>query len=304
MKAIITGSNGLLGSSIKELIGENNFFHTRPIVDLTNAEAVDNMFHQLNKEKYNTLIHCAAKVGGVFFNSNNNKSFFETNVSIDKNVLNNAFKYDYSNVITILSTCIFPDKATFPLTINQIDNGRPHDSNYGYAYAKRLLAYETKIYREVTQKNWISIVPTNLYGKNDQFNLENSHLVAGLIRKAYECSLSGDDFIVWGDGNQKRQLVFSDDMAKIVMWAIDNWKSGTPLIAVDEREYSIKEVVNIISDRFKIHENRIKYDISKLSGQLRKPAQSDIKDFKFISLEEGINKTIDWFVENYDKIRQ
>lgn len=303
MKAIITGSNGLLGSAVKELVGENNFFHTRSIVDLTNSKAVDNMFYKLNKSGYDTLIHSAAKVGGVLSNMNNNKFFFEENVSIDKNVLNNAFKYNYKNVVTILSTCIFPDKATYPLTINQIDNGAPHDSNSGYAYAKRLLAYETKIYREVTGKNWISIVPTNLYGKNDQFNLKNSHLVPALIRKAYECSLNGEDFIVWGDGAPLRQFVFSEDMAKILIWALENWKSGTPLIAVDEREYSIKEVVNIIASRFKIQESRIKYDTSKPNGQHRKPAQSDVKDFKFISLEDGVNKTIDWFIENYDKIR-
>ena len=156
------------------------------------------------------------------------------------------------------------------------------------------------MYRNVIKKNWISIVPTNLYGPKDNFDLADSHLVPALIRKAYECSLDGSDFYVWGDGSPMRQFVYSEDMSKIIQWAIENWKSDKPLMAINEKEYSIKEVVNIISKRFNISENRIKYDKTKPLGQLRKPAKSDIEWFDFTPLEEGINKTIDWFIENYN----
>ena len=152
---------------------------------------------------------------------------------------------------------------------------------------------------KLINKNWISIIPTNLYGPKDNFHLEDSHLVHALIRKAYECSLDGSDFHVWGDGSPMRQFVYSEDMSKIIQWAIDNWRSERPLMAINEREYTIKEVVNIISDRFNISEDRIKYDITKPIGQLRKPAKSDIEWFDFTPLDVGINKTIDWFIENY-----
>jgi GDP-L-fucose synthase len=126
-----------------------------------------------------------------------------------------------------------------------------------------------------------------------------------LIRKAYEASINGTDFNVWGDGGPMRQFVYSEDMSKIVEWAIDSWKSEKPLMAINEKEYTIKEVVTIIADRFNISEDKIKYDITKPLGQLRKPAKSDIEWFDFTALDVGINKTIDWFIENYNtnKIR-
>ena len=135
--------------------------------------------------------------------------------------------------------------------------------------------------------------------QKDNFNLKDSHLVPALIRKAYESKINDTDFIVWGDGSPLRQFVYSEDMSEIIEWAINEWGSDKPLMAINEKEYSIKEVVNIIAKRFDISENRIKYDITKPLGQLRKPAKSDIDWFDFTPLEEGINKTIDWFIENY-----
>ena len=261
----------------------------------------------MNLEKTpDTLIHCAAKVGGVQANMNNNKGFFNENNWINNNVIDNAVKYDIKNIVNILSTCVFPDKEViYPLTADQIDNGNPHPSNHGYAYSKRLLYYSTKYCREVTGNNWISIVPNNIYGGNDNFNLENGHLVPALIRKAHNASMSGEDFIVWGNGTALRQFIYSDDLAKVILWSIDNWKSGTPMMAVNEIEHSIKEVVDIIANRFKISQNKIKYDATKPSGQFRKPAKSDIpNDFKLTSLEEGINKTIDWYENNINNFRK
>ena len=294
-KIIVTGGHGLLGNAIKKQI--NCITPKRSEVDLENDS-----FSEFIKKNNNidTVIHCAAKVGGVGANMNNNFEFFHKNIKIDQNVLNSCLENKIQNVVTILSTCVFPDKIEYPLTADKIDLGAPHFSNYGYSYAKRLLFYETKMYRNVAKQNWISIIPTNLYGEFDNFNLENSHLIPALIRKAYESSITGDNFVVWGDGSPLRQFVHSDDMAKIILWAIDNWKDEKPLMAVNEKEYSIKEVATIIAKRFKIPENKIIFDNTKPNGQHRKPAKSDVSWFEFMSLEEGINKTIDWFIENYN----
>jgi len=108
-----------------------------------------------------------------------------------------------------------------------------------------------------------------------------------------------------GDGTPLRQFIFSEDLSKVIIWAIDNWKSNKSFMAINEQEYSIKEIVEIISRRFNIPPEKIKYNTSKPSGQFRKPAKTDIlEDFKFTPLEEGINKTIDWFIENYDIARK
>jgi GDP-L-fucose synthase len=295
MSVLITGGNGLLGSPIVKDLNGKTFSSLE--CDLRKDNFKNYVEHNFGQP--NTIIHCAARVGGVGANMKHNLEFFKDNINIDNNVLSSCLDMGTENLVTILSTCIFPDKVEYPLTADKLDLGPPHNSNYGYAYAKRLLGYQTKVYRNVINKNWISIIPTNLYGPKDNFHLEDSHLVPALIRKAYECSLDGSDFHVWGDGSPMRQFVYSEDMSKIIQWAIDNWRSERPLMAINEREYTIKEVVNIISDRFNISEDRIKYDITKPIGQLRKPAKSDIEWFDFTPLDVGINKTIDWFIENY-----
>jgi GDP-L-fucose synthase len=302
MSILVTGGNGLLGSPILRDLGGRTFSSKECDLRKDNFKKfIDDNYGEIP----NTIIHCAARVGGVGANLNHNLEFFKDNIHIDNNVLSSCLEMGTENLVTILSTCIFPDKVEYPLTSDKLDLGPPHDSNYGYAYAKRLLAYQTKMYRNVIKNNWISIVPTNLYGPKDNFHLENSHLVPALIRKAYEASINGTDFNVWGDGGPMRQFVYSEDMSKIVEWAIDSWKSEKPLMAINEKEYTIKEVVTIIADRFNISEDKIKYDITKPLGQLRKPAKSDIEWFDFTTLDVGINKTIDWFIENYNtnKIR-
>ena len=292
---IVTGGHGLLGDAIKKK--KNCISFSRKEIDLE----TDNFYDFLSSKKnISTIIHCAAKVGGVGANMNANFEFFQKNIKIDQNVLNSCLEYNVENLVTILSTCVFPDKVEYPLTADKIDLGAPHFSNYGYSYAKRLLYYQTKMYRNVVGKNWISVIPTNLYGANDNFNLESSHLIPALIRKAYDASLNGDDFVVWGDGTPLRQFVYSDDMADIILWAIDNWKSDMPLMAVNETEYSIKEVAMIIADRFGISENKVIFDKTKPNGQFRKPAKSDVNWFNFTPLEDGLHKTIDWFIENYN----
>lgn len=299
MKAIVTGSSGLLGSAIKKQLEEEHLYLTSRSLDLTNPSHT-NADISLLRNKYDTIIHCAAKVGGVKANMDNNDLFFWENYKMNKNLLEAAYSAKYKNFVSILSTCVFPNEVEYPLTADKINLGAPHPTNYGYSYAKRLLGYQTSLFGNmIPGSNWISVIPTNLYGFNDNFNLNDSHLIPALIRKAYEASLSGDDFVVWGDGTPLRQFVYSDDMASIILWAIDNWKSEAPLMAVNEREYSIKEVAMIIADRFGISENKIIFDKTKPNGQFRKPAKSDVNWFEFTPLEEGLNKTIDWFVKNY-----
>lgn len=308
-KVVVTGSNGLLGSAIKRELFDNgegpHIFLTRKDANLeSHAEGAITIYKSSAVHQADTLIHCAAKVGGVQANMDNNEGFFVSNTTIDFNVLHGAANGKIQNLVSILSTCVFPDNdVTYPLTADQIDMGAPHGSNYGYAYSKRLLLYQTKIYAKAMGLNWISVIPTNLYGPHDNFDLNNGHLIPALIRKAYEAKRDGTDYVVWGDGTPLRQFVYSEDMAKIVLWASKNWKSDVPMMAVNPREYSIKEVVDIITQRFQIPEDRIIYDQSKPNGQFKKTASSDVEWFEFTPLEEGINKTIDWFIVNYEKAR-
>ena len=313
MKTLVTGGNGLLGSALKSYLGEdgNYFQHLRGNglhkVDLRDNKETNAYFSKLN-EYYgiDTVIHCAARVGGLKANMDDNNGFFRDNYMINRNVLEAAERYKIKNFVSILSTCIFPDKeVSYPLTADQINNGAPHNSNYGYSYAKRLLGYETSIFRKVNNTNWISIVPTNVYGTNDNFNLNDSHLIPALIHKAYLAKRDNTDFEIWGDGTPLRQFIYADDLARVIMWALENWDKEIPFMAINEKEYSVGEIAIIIAKIFDIDEERIKFNSTKPSGQFRKPAKTDIpSSFKFTPIEIGLEKTIDWFVKNYDKSRK
>jgi GDP-L-fucose synthase len=306
MKTLVTGSNGLLGSALKKELGEKGeYYNGKKDCNLFNKKEVNAAF-LVNHDSWDSVIHCAAKVGGVKANMENNELFFEENYLMNKNVLEAAYQYKIKNFVSILSTCVFPDKeVTYPLTANQIENGSPHPSNFGYSYAKRLLGYETSMYRKLTGLNWISVIPTNVFGEKDNFHLENSHLIPGLIHKAYLAKRDNTDFIVWGDGTPLRQFIYSEDLAKLILWALENWKSDVPFMAVNPKEYSVKEVAFLIAKILDIDEKRIIFDINKPSGQFKKTASTDAPlDFKFTPLEEGLEKTINWFISNYDTARK
>lgn len=306
MKTLVTGSKGLLGSALKKELGEvGDYYSGKKDCNLLSKEDVESAF-LVNHDNWNTIIHCAAKVGGVKANMENNELFFEENYKINKNILEAAYEYKIKNFVSILSTCVFPDKEVkYPLTANQIENGVPHPSNYGYSYAKRLLGYETSMYRRLTGLNWISVIPTNVFGMEDNFHLENSHLIPGLIHKAYLAKRDNTDFIVWGDGTPLRQFIYSEDLAKLILWALENWKSDIPFMAVNPLEYSVKDIALIIAKHLDISEERIKFDSTKPSGQFKKTASTDAPvDFKFTPIEEGIKKTIDWFISNYETARK
>lgn len=306
MKILVTGSNGLLGSALKKVLGHNHIYHTRKDVDLTDNEKTQQYFKKMiEQEGVDTVIHAAAKVGGIIANMKSNQSFFLENYKINNNVVSSCSFFGIQNFVNILSTCIFPNEnVNYPLTPDQIDFGAPHPSNYGYSYAKRLSGYETKIMRNVLKKNWYSIVPTNLYGPNDNFNLENSHLIPGMIHRAYLSKINNDKFVVWGDGTQLRQFVYSEDLAKLIIWSLENWKKETHCMIINEPEISVSEIANIIKKRFGIDDSDLIYDTSKPKGQLRKPAKTDVGHYEFKKIDDGINETIDWFLSNIENLRK
>jgi GDP-L-fucose synthase len=305
-KILVTGSNGLLGSSLKKILGNNHIYHTRKDADLKNYEETFNYFkNKILNDGVDTVIHAAARVGGVKANMENNQDFFYDNYVINSNVMKVCAILQVNNFVNILSTCIFPNEnITYPLTSDQIDKGSPHKSNYGYSYAKRLSGYETQIFRNVLNKNWYSVVPTNLYGPHDNFNLEDSHLIPGMIHRAYLAKQNNEKFVIWGDGSPLRQFVYSDDLAKLILWTLTNWKKEKHCMLVNEKEVSVMEIAKIISKKFGFTEDDLIFDKTKPKGQFRKPALSDIKNFEFKPIEDGINETIDWFINNYSDARK
>jgi GDP-L-fucose synthase len=306
-RILVLGSNGLVGNSLKEILGPNHVYHTKNDSNLLSSEVTKNYLeYQVKNKGVDTIINCAAKVGGVLYNQKNNENFFLENFKINSNVISTCLELQIKNFVNLSSTCVFPDDVPiYPLTPDQMLVGQPHHTNFGYAFSKRISTYQTSIINKVLKYNWITVVPTNIYGPNDNFNLENGHVIPSLIHKAFLSKKNNTKFVIWGDGEAERQFIYSMDLAKNILWAIDNWNKDEPFMSVNPKEYKIKKIVDIISEKFNIKSEEIEYDFDKPKGQEKKPAISNIQSgYNFIGIKEGLSETIDWFVKNYDFVRK
>lgn len=298
-KVLVTGGNGLVGSSITSDIKIGKEF------DLRNYNEVDNMF-SIHSPTH--VIHCAGKVGGLSANMNHKGEFFFDNIMINTNIIELSRKYNVKKLVTFLSTCIFPNEVEYPLTEKKIHLGHPHFSNYPYAYAKRMADIQTRAYREQYGVNYVSVIPTNIYGPNDNFSLNNGHVIPMLIHKMYLSQKNKTDFIVWGSGNPLREFIFSKDIAKLSEWALENYDESEPIIFSNSQEISIKNLVDLLVSEFNF-KGKVKFDSSRPDGQHRKPTdnsklKSYLPDFKFTPIEDGIKETINWFINNYENTRK
>jgi len=306
-KVLVTGSNGLVGSALKKILGPEHVYHTKDDVDLLDPKkTMDYITYHVKHSDVDTVIHCAAKVGGVQANMKDNKGFFIENFVINNNIVESSYKNEIPNFVNLLSTCIFPDKnIKFPLTPDQIDNGSPHPSNHGYAYAKRLSGYQTNIIKKVLNSNWVSVIPTNVYGTNDNFHLEDGHMIPAMIHRAYLSKQRSEKMVVWGDGSPLRQVIYSEDLAKLIIWSLNNWTSDDPFMAINPIENSILDIAKIICNTFDIKDEDIIFDSTKPMGQYKKPAITNAPvGFEFKNLNEGIKDTVEWFIQNYKEVRK
>jgi GDP-L-fucose synthase len=295
---LVTGGNGLVGSCVTGNHKPRSFE-----VDLME---LDSLVDYINKNKIKYVVHCAGRVGGVKDNSENPGDFFYKNMQMSLNVLEASRITGVTKTLCMLSTCIFPADATYPLTIDQIHLGEPHVSNYGYGFSKRMLEVNARSYRDQYDMNVITIVPCNVYGPRDNFNLESSHVVPGLIHKAHNAKWSNQPLHVWGSGKPKRELLYSKDLGKITDKVLCDYDSPQPLIISPDEEISILDLAKVIAKQFGVEDIHFEEDMPV--GLMRKPSDnSELKKFMdvdFLSIEEGIAETSDWFNCNYKDIRK
>ena len=299
-KLLVTGGYGMVGSTIPCDIK----FRSSE-VDLTDYNTTYNFFKESNPKN---VIHCAGKIGGVGANSTKKGEFLLKNTYINTNTIEASRLVGVDKLVCLLSTCVFPATAVYPLTPDQIHNGEPHESALGYSYSKRLAEVQIRTYREQYGLNYVSLVPCNIYGPNDNFTLDECHVIPSLIHKCYLAKLNNTPLEVWGDGNSFREFMFSKDVGKISLWALDNYDDGTPLIISPSQEVKIKDLVLLIAEIMDF-KGEIIFDTNKPFGQYRKPSDNSIftklyPDFVFTPLEEGLKETIEWFITNYDNIRK
>ena len=300
---LITGGTGLVGYQLQKLLPEAICIGSE--FDLRDAIVVNQLFEKIKPTK---VIHCAGKVGGLLGNMNHKGEFFYDNIMMNTNVIEACRVHNVEKLVSFLSTCIFPNDVEYPLTEKKIHIGPPHNSNDAYSYAKRMADIQIRAYNEQYGLNYTSVVPTNIYGQNDNFDLENGHVVPSLIHKCYLAKQNNEDFRIWGSGKPLREFIHSSDIAKLTVWALDNYTELEPIILSTSDEVTIKHVAELIAKEFD-YEDRIVFETDKPDGQHRKPSDNAklkkyLPDYIFMSVEDGIKETVAWFNDNYKEARK
>jgi len=302
-KILVTGGSGLVGRCFES--DRFKLTGSRKHIDLLDSKALS---EELSLSKPEGIIHCAAKVGGVKGNMDYPAEFTYQNLVMNTNIIEESRKAGIKKLISFASTCVFPDNVEYPLTPDKIHLGPPHSSNYGYAYAKRMADIQIQSYREQYGLNYFSVIPCNIYGPGDNYNMETGHVIPSLIHKFFLAAERDEDVTIWGSGSPLREFIFSKDVARLTELLYDNYNEGTPVILSPSIEISIKDLVHLIADIFEFKGN-INFDTSKPEGQFRKPSDNSViknmfPDFRFTPIEEGLKESIDWFKENYPNIRK
>ncbi|XP_067000136.2 GDP-L-fucose synthase [Anabrus simplex] len=316
MIILVTGGSGLVGKAIQTIVekekrpNEEWIFVRSKDADLSDREQTKALF---DRHHPTHVIHLAAMVGGLFHNMSHNLDFLRTNIHINDNVLQTSYETGVVKVVSCLSTCIFPDKTSYPIDETMIHNGPPHPSNFGYSYAKRLIDIANRGYHEQHGCCYTSVVPCNVFGPYDNFSLESSHVIPALIRRMHDLIEKDNseqaEFTVLGSGKPLRQFIYSLDLAKLFLWVLREYNSVEPIIlSVDEAdEVSISTAAECVAKAFDFR-GRLTYDTSKADGQFKKTASNaklrhHLPDFKFTPFKQAIAETVNWFKLNRSSAR-
>ena len=317
MKILVTGGSGLIGQAIQTKCKIITPHHTFTFLsskdgDLRDYSTVYSIFEKINPD---IVIHLAANVGGLYKNMTQKVEMIRDNININMNVLKCCHLFNIIKCFCCLSTCIFPDKTEYPINEKMLHDGPPHESNSGYAYAKRMMEVLCRAYNDQYARNFICIIPTNIYGKFDNFSLTDGHVIPSLIHQCYLAKKENKPFIIKGSGKPLRQFIYSEDLAIILLYMIDYYHSvDSMILSVSEKEeVSIETIGNQIASLFGVTD--IRFDTSYSDGQYKKTADNTrcmkflSKDvgqtsFTFTSIEEGLKETINWFKENLNTIRK
>lgn len=305
-KILITGGTGLVGSALSDYIRQKNEYEIFPVgskdADLRDFVSTKQLFQYI---KPDYVIHLAGKVGGVKANTEFVGDFYRDNILINTHILELAREFNVSKTVSLMSTCIYPDQISYPISPEDLHKGPPHESNFGYAYAKRMLDIQSRAYRKQYGCNFINVIPNNTYGPNDNFDVENGHVIPSLIMKIHEAKILRLPSVnIWGDGTPLRQFTYSYDLASSIFWAFKNYHKEEPINIGNPMELSIKYVAETIK-LVTTYTGEIEWDTSKPKGQHRKYSKIyNIPGQSYLSLVNGLAHTYSWFKSNYPKVRR
>ena len=303
-KILVCGANGMVGSAIIRNLKEKGYKHlvfgTRGWVDFTNQRQTSAFFDDIKPEY---VFVAAAKVGGIMANSNYKADFLTENLQIQTNIIQQSYNSGVKKLLFLGSSCIYPKFATQPIAEDQLMTGALEPTNDAYAIAKIAGIMMCQAYRQQHGFNAISLMPTNLYGPNDNFDLETSHVLPAMIAKFHAALNHSEHWEVklWGDGSAMREFLHVDDLAEACYTCMQNYDDSEHINVGTGEDVTIKELAETIADVVG-YDRYINWDATKPNGTPRKVLNVDkIKSLGWepkISLREGIEKTYEWYKKN------
>ncbi len=295
------GQSGLVGTAIVRSLRSRGFNHiitkTRQEVDLISQQAVDKFFARY-RPVY--VFFAAAKVGGIMVNKTRKADFIYDNIQIQTNVIYNAWKYKVKKLLYLGSSCIYPRLAKQPIKEEYFMTGPLEPTNDAYAMAKIAGIKMCQSFNDQYKTNFISAMPTNLYGPNDNFDLETSHVLPAMIRKFHEAKITkAKEVVLWGDGSPRREFLYVDDMADACVFLMNRYNSSEIINIGCGKDQTVKSLAGLVQKTVG-YTGTIRWDTTKPNGMPRK--QLDVtKLFNLgwrpkIKLEEGITTEYEWFL--------
>lgn len=307
-RVVVTGGAGFLGSFVVEALEkrspENIFIPRSADYDLTKADAINAL---LNDAKPNLIIHLAARVGGIGANRENPATYFYDNLMMGVQLLDASWRNNIDKLVIIGTVCSYPKFTPVPFSENDLWNGYPEETNAPYGIAKKAVLVQSDAYRQQHGYNSIFLMPTNLYGPRDNFDLQTSHVIPALIRKCITAKEENKPFIeAWGDGSPTREFLYVEDAAEGILLASENYNKSEPVNLGSGYEISIGDLLEMIA-KLTCFEGEIRWDSSKPNGQPRRAldiskAQNEFNFNAVNDFEAGLKKTIDWYLSNKLKI--
>ena len=304
----VAGHRGLVGSAIMRRLERDGFQHviTRRSseLDLRNQAATNAFFAA---EKPEVVILAAAKVGGILANSTYPADFIHDNLSIGLNVIDASFRHGVRKLLNLGSSCIYPKFAPQPLREEYLLTGPLEETNRAYAVAKIAAIELCDAYRQQHGADFISAMPTNLYGPHDNYDLKSSHVMAALIRKTHEAKRTNSPSVeVWGTGTPKREFLHTDDLADACLFLLENVSQPGPINVGTGTDLTIRELAELIKEVIG-YEGKLEFDPSKPDGTPRKLMDVDrLTSLGWqakIQLRDGVEDAYQWFVENAAQVR-
>ncbi len=302
MKILIFGSNGLVGSSITRTLKNAGYEVIPSSRQDTNLFSFNETKEKVLKENPNIIVNAAAKVGGIYANDTMRTEFILENLKININILESSIGVQNLKIINLGSSCIYPLNAENPITEDSIMTGPLEPTNSPYAMAKLTAIEIGDSLRKQYGMDIVNLMPTNLYGPNDNFTKEHSHVIPGLISRMHEAKIKNEkEFYIWGSGKPLREFLFVDDLSDCINFIIDNDVQENLINVGSGDEISILDLAKNIKDIVK-YDGKLVFDSSKPDGNPRKLLNSSlIKDLGWkpkTPLMEGLNLTYEWYLSN------